>query len=227
MNRVVWTQIECLNLAKALHNEGVDSVQHPQFLDTLRRIQPSVLKSERQRPIRTRKELLCLDDAFRLVLIERAHVQVPKHEEDVYEENTVTLEGSIDEVIENAANMAALKFAAHFKEAMRRIVEDGSHDFLNALTGAKIKLKRVTVVGLLPQQSGMISREYGSRLDLRFFGTDDNIGEIKNSAANSAFSLGMVGFMSHSTDGVLAKNENYIRVSGGMSKLRSVLDNLV
>lgn len=235
--KVFWTGPECKALVDALIKKGIDSTNHHRFLDEMRIIQSEVLESGRERPVRNRMALVCLQEYF-----EDAKKAAPKPDPIVVQEveeiasqlesqnNDFVNEvrgGSIDELIDTIAHVAALKFADQFKNALKRIVEDGSHDFVQTLSGNKPKRKRVTVVGLLPQQAGMLGLEYGSRLDCRFLGSDSNVNELRSATNNSDFVLGMVGFMSHSTDGVLAKSESYLRVSGGMSKLRSILDKLV
>lgn len=88
---------------------------------------------------------------------------------------------------------------------------------------SKPRKKRVLIIGLLPQQAGLVSTEFGEALDLSFAGADDNVGKIKAQAAQAGEVLAMTKFISHSCEDLVKAHPGYSRVAGGMSALRDKL----
>lgn len=84
--------------------------------------------------------------------------------------------------------------------------------------------KKVLVVGLLPQQAGMIASEFGEVFDLNFADKDALNGKLKTQVLHSDLVVGMVGFISHAQDDILQMAGGYYRkCSGGMTRLRDLL----
>lgn len=88
---------------------------------------------------------------------------------------------------------------------------------------------RITIVGLLAGQAQMIYNEYGTKLALEFVEQTHATGQrLKSLCASSKAVLTMTGFISHSTEDLIkSRGGNLIRVTGGMSSLRSALDTFV
>ena len=84
------------------------------------------------------------------------------------------------------------------------------------------RLSTVGIVGLLPQQAGLIATEFGEVFDLRFW---------KNESNSSLKSMGIAcevvlctKWCSHSTTETLASvGANWRKVTGGMNELRTTL----
>lgn len=87
------------------------------------------------------------------------------------------------------------------------------------------RLPTVGIVGLLPQQAGLIATEFGEVFDLRFW---------KNESNSSLKSMGIAcevvlctKWCSHSTTETLASvGANWRKVTGGMNELRTTLTSL-
>ena len=87
----------------------------------------------------------------------------------------------------------------------------------------KPKKLKVCIVGLLPQQAGFISQEFGDVFDLSFW-KDDDPKRLRAYAKGCDVLYGMADFISHSHhDLVAAGGGKLIPVHGGMTSLRDVL----
>lgn len=84
--------------------------------------------------------------------------------------------------------------------------------------------KRVLVVGLLPQQAGMIAREFGECLDLDFVEQTKAGSTLRDKVNGQDAVIAMVKFISHDSEQMIqAKHGNLIRCPGGLSHLRDIL----
>ena len=87
------------------------------------------------------------------------------------------------------------------------------------------KKPQIVIVGLLPNQVQMIHNEFKNELALEFVAADHALGHrMKSLCVSSEAILIMTGFISHSVEDIIkSRNGNLIRVSGGMSTLRTEL----
>lgn len=87
---------------------------------------------------------------------------------------------------------------------------------------------RAIVAGLLPQQAGLISQEFGSKLEIAFIEADEirSPERIDQLVKAGAPIYAMTNFISHSLDDKLKKGRDYHRISGGLSSLRDQLNSL-
>jgi len=93
-----------------------------------------------------------------------------------------------------------------------------------AIPVSKSKLTRVLIVGLLPEQQHMISKEFSEVLDTRFVGSNDNVNLLKSNATQAAKVFVMGDFVSHSSIKVLNSVGNTPEIiKGGMTHLRDAL----
>lgn len=84
--------------------------------------------------------------------------------------------------------------------------------------------KRVLVVGLLPQQAGMIAREFGECLDLDFVEQTKAGSTLRDKVNGQDAVITMTKFISHDSEQMIqAKHGNLIRCPGGLSQLRDIL----
>lgn len=105
-------------------------------------------------------------------------------------------------------------------EVMGRIT---SH---TALPAPKSGSKKVLIVGLLPQQAGMINSEFGDCFDLSFW-KDDGIDKLRALAASADVSLVHIAHTSHGTTEIAKKHsKDFRQVTGGMSSMRDELTKL-
>lgn len=87
--------------------------------------------------------------------------------------------------------------------------------------------KKVLIIGLKPQQAGLIQQDFGQHLDLKFAGSDESLQHVKHLLDGRDAIIAMTGFISHSHDELAKGHAQYLRVSGGMTRLRSKLSELI
>ena len=84
------------------------------------------------------------------------------------------------------------------------------------------RLPTVGIVGLLPQQAGLIATEFGEVFDLRFWNNESN-SSLKSMGVACEVVL-CTKWCSHSTTETLASvGANWRKVTGGMNELRTTL----
>lgn len=86
------------------------------------------------------------------------------------------------------------------------------------------KLKRVLVLGLLPEQQHMIHKEFDSVFKLTCLGSNDNANLIKSNSAHADSVFIVADFISHSTIKLVESTGCTPRiVKGGMTSLRDAM----
>jgi hypothetical protein len=89
------------------------------------------------------------------------------------------------------------------------------------------KKPRVVVAGALNDQARHLETAMGNKLDLRFWSKDQSADVLKSMLKNADAAVGMVGFLSHSHDGILKSSKiPYHPVSGGVSQVKRTLEEL-
>lgn len=93
----------------------------------------------------------------------------------------------------------------------------------------RVRKPRVTVVGLLPGQVEMISREYAGQLEMHFVDSEHtSTRRLEGLCRTSQHVLTMTGFISHSTEALIKSSGGQLqRVNGGMTSLRGALHEIV
>lgn len=87
------------------------------------------------------------------------------------------------------------------------------------------KMLKIGIVGLLPQQAGLISTEFGETFDLSFWNEDGN-GRLKSMGVGCDRVL-VTKWVAHKTTEVLTSvGANWRKVVGGMDELRTILTSL-
>ncbi len=90
----------------------------------------------------------------------------------------------------------------------------------------RVRKPKVCIVGLLPQQAGIISSEFGIEFDLDFW-KDGGSKNLRDLSKTCDYVLAMTNFISHDTiSAIKATNGNLRYVSGGMSSLKDELTKL-
>jgi len=87
----------------------------------------------------------------------------------------------------------------------------------------------VLIVGLLPRQETLIKMEFGGKYKLRFHKCEksNNPSDVEDKVKHVHKVIGVTDFMSHSEEAAIkkcAKEGQYVRVGGGMTKLREELE---
>ena len=83
---------------------------------------------------------------------------------------------------------------------------------------------KVLVVGLLPQQAGLIQQEFGDKFNMDFCEATTASGKLRSQVLASDIVVTMTKFISHShQDITLSAGGNLRRCAGGLSQLRAIL----
>lgn len=97
---------------------------------------------------------------------------------------------------------------------------------LPAIEQKKPKKPHVLICGLLPQQAGLISQEFGEVFDLRFW-KDEGIGRLKDLVRNADYSITFSSKLGHHVEETIkSAGAPVTRVMGGMTSLRDVLTDI-
>lgn len=112
---------------------------------------------------------------------------------------------------------------------IRGILSGGARQIdLGQVKVDKTKLKRVIVAGGLNGQAHVLEKEFGNKLDIRFWSKDQSNETLKSMLAHADAVVGMVGFLSHSHDNILKSSKvQYHPVSGGVTQVKNALNKLV
>lgn len=133
----------------------------------------------------------------------------------------------LDGALRLLAGALAARFLDHLQVELTRqanvrlpaIVETASQGHLRA------KLPRVLILGLKPNQAGLIDQEFGNCFDLRFW-KDEGITKLDAMARNADHIVAMTGFISHPQEAHVKSYRGYLRQGGGMDGLRETLTRL-
>jgi len=82
---------------------------------------------------------------------------------------------------------------------------------------------KVIVVGLLPVQTNEVQKEFGAFYDLRFFGSNTPVPQIRESMKNVDFAVMMTKFVNHSTQSAMRSHPGFIYCNGNSSALKMAL----
>lgn len=87
------------------------------------------------------------------------------------------------------------------------------------------RLPRVLIAGLIAQQITEIKVVFSSRVDLRFWTTDQKVSALHDMARGCDFAIGCVGFMPHPADkALLGSGVKYLRNSNGVSTVKALIE---
>lgn len=86
----------------------------------------------------------------------------------------------------------------------------------------------ILVAGLKGAQKSLIEMEFGDRLDLRFYSSDESKDQLRKMADAAEATLAVTDFLSHAhTDIIASRSSNYQPCSGGMTTLRTALSKFI
>ena len=248
--KVFWTPVELGSLADYLVERNVEWTD-PDIIAQIRNAQKSVLSPDRQKFIggrdtikqmqaplfdawnhRNRQELerRKRDEAQAL---EQQKTEQKRAEEEaerrrIAEEamHAIGLDHPIDQMLNALAQELAGRFTHYLREHMAELLGGKATEAINAVLPPDNKIKytrrrKVLVVGLNSQNSGMIEREYPD-IDIKTIGPDYN--DTKGAVGTADTVVGMIDYISHAQADHLKKHPHFVRVNGGMSHLRNILN---
>lgn len=88
------------------------------------------------------------------------------------------------------------------------------------------KKPKVLVVGLLPNQAGIVQSEFYEAFDIRFAESDTPTKRLESMASDCDRVMLMTNFISHSTQDAVKKHPGFERIQGGVSKVKDRLTEL-
>lgn len=94
--------------------------------------------------------------------------------------------------------------------------------------GSTANKQKILLIGLLPGQHEVLSREYSEYFDLRVWTSDDTIAKLKVMLNNCDKAFVLKNFTKHQSDDVLRTQRNtpFVRLRGGLTALRAALSSL-
>lgn len=234
--KVRWTDEEKAEIvqraANILYkNHGIST------LEALRRSQDSFLPLERRRVINTLLAVPWFKPALDKQMEEHKKQIILSHQQEKIIEEVVILPVSLPEVptddliaellrrvlINGGAGIIA-RLTSTLSETLRTELPHAISKLKEKPLEAKSSRKRVFIVGLLPDQVQVITKEFGDVFDLSFW-KDENIHLLKSKAINQDKILVMKKFISHSfQDALRSVRVQYTIVPGAVSELKAVLE---
>lgn len=154
---------------------------------------------------------------------------------------SLTLDGLIDGIAKQIANRIAASVGKHLVVQLSTVIPEcpeQQFDLVEYLKDAIVppqeqakskpvaRQARVTICGLLPQQAGLISQEYGQAYDLSFW-NEEGTDKLKALAKNADHIITFSSKLPHHVENTIRSvNRDFKRVMGGLTELRRVLTNL-
>lgn len=235
VSRIRWSPEEQAVLvnaaATAMKNKEVFSLR-----DALEKAQ-SALPADRRRTIAALSIVPWYIDGVPKKLKELEEVQVHSLEDQINQaveeaNRKVRLEIEQELITKAGALLSRILVVALQDQTLRQLLTPGVTAYQpahNPLPRGAVREKkpRVVVAGALNDQARHLETTMGQKLDLRFWSKDQSADTLKSMLKNADACVGMVGFLSHSHDGILKSSKiPYHPVSGGISQVKRTLEEL-
>lgn len=134
----------------------------------------------------------------------------------------------LDGALKALAGALAGRFLDHLQAELSQLASVRLPEIVNSVLPEHLqhnKLPRVLIMGLKPQQAGLISQEFSSCFDLRFW-KEEGVTKLDSMAKNADVVISMTDFITHSQEAHVKDLPSYRRAGGGMSGLRDLLTRL-
>lgn len=133
----------------------------------------------------------------------------------------------LDGALKTLAGALAGRFLDHLQAELSKLASVRLPEIVNSVVPEQLqpKLPRVLIMGLKPQQAGLISQEFSSCFDLRFW-KEEGVTKLDSMAKNADVVVSMTDFITHSQEAHVKDLPNYRRMGGGMAGLREMLTRL-
>lgn len=236
--RVYWKKEEIQTIAKRLLEKGVYRTDEG-LIYTINNAINESLPTDRRRILYSHRELVpVLDELDIQRTLSRNHpgpgieikeVKVSQIPPSIPKEN---LFSSVDGILKLIAQDLVDRLIGHVEGALTESLQSRVIPSLQTFVEnygnvvPKVKRTRILIVGLKPQQAGMMVNEFPG-MDLRFVDSGKEPQSVDGKLGHTDVVIAMTNFISHSIEDHLKKHPNYIRVSGGMDKLRETLKTYV
>lgn len=154
-------------------------------------------------------------------------------------ERITEIDSIIDSLSKEIADKISFQIKKHLREEVMKLSEystiaDQGPDWTDKWTKELSKMLSpfakkerkpiILVVGLLPNQAGLINSEFGDKFVIRHWTKDQTATQLKYSINNVSNIFVFVDKIGHNIDGIVASSgKNYQRVSGGMTSLRKAI----
>lgn len=133
----------------------------------------------------------------------------------------------IDAALKTLAGVLAGRFLDHLQSELSQLASVRLPEIVSSVVpeSSHRKLPRVLVMGLKPQQAGLIMQEFGACLDLRFW-KEEGVTKLDSMAKNADVVVSMTDFITHSQEDHVKDLPYYRRQGGGLGGLRDTLTRL-
>ena len=139
---------------------------------------------------------------------------------------------SMAELVEQLAESLAIRIVSTVRDRLAAELNNLVHEQHSSTRGATETAgkpdtrKKVLIVGLLPQQSTIIQREFGDVYKLSFW-KDESLHKLKSMADHADYVITSVSFVSHKVTDILKTCQvEMINCSGGLSTVKDKLTEL-
>jgi hypothetical protein len=141
--------------------------------------------------------------------------------------------GSLDTLVRGLAQQIALGVQVALVEELAKIssltavssplLQGVIQEFNKAPEQREVKPK-VVIAGLLPNQAGIISAEYGEVFNLDFYMVGENLQQFKDMLTNADYAITFTRKISHKVEDIVKERGlTPIRFSGGINRLKDLL----
>lgn len=149
----------------------------------------------------------------------------------------LTIERTIQEFVSALVSQVTTQVTAQLHATLQAQVDDAIAKAVKSVvipapekgiaagpTAPAPRKRRVLIVGLLPQQAGMIQQEFHRELDLSFYQTTEHRNRLASAAGHADIVISMTKFIDHSvTETIKAAKANLRYCNGGLTALRDIL----
>lgn len=170
-------------------------------------------------------------------LVPRAADNHPMQAEAVYAAHMAQVQtamaGSLDTLVRGLAQQIALGVQVALVEELAKLstmtavsspLLHGAIKEFNKPQEQKEVKPKVVIAGLLPNQAGIISAEYGEVFNLDFYMVGESLQQFRDKLTNADYAITFVRKISHKVEDVVKERGlTPIRFSGGINRLKDLL----
>lgn len=133
------------------------------------------------------------------------------------------VEPLVSRIVDDVNTQVKAQLEARLAEALPAVMPAVSPKPVEPRVETKAK-RRILIVGLLPQQAGLIQQEFHRELDLDFYQTTEHRNRLASKARHVDLVISMTKFIDHSvTETIRAAKANLRYCNGGLTALRDIL----
>ena len=223
--KVFWTREEEQKLADFLVASGV-SPDSRDLLPQARAAQIAVFPSSRRKTLSARDAILGVI-AEMAAMYASPPVPEPEAAPEVVVEHGLSFGDELDGLLKELSKALVARFLDHFQKELSVQAKGRLSEIVRAVSPEVLVQRprhpKVLIIGLQPQQAGIVQAEFGKDLDLRFW-SDEDYGKLRSMAKASDYVISFLSNMGHkTTDCLKALNIKPEHNPGGLTTLKDRL----